>query len=313
MSEDRKRSPGSRRLRESTLKFLYACDVAGVAPEELGEVYWPLAQEHDLRQLAKGRLAALRQLEDGKNGRTGRATALAKHSDAILTAMRAHDEADAAREQWMRLRGNVSEIGHGIDELITALKGATDEDAAQLLGASLAPVFASYQKLPEIITALEEAALPCPAARKSLEPVEGALKRLRELAKIAGAIEDPRLGLEDEQIADLQRRATRISSEQKGPQKRATEIWATLEGLDELIEATSENYKLSRIDPVDRCILRQAIYEIRYDDSIPPLVALDEALELAKVFGSEDSRAFINGILNALLPSGDTKAKAENA
>ncbi|NTU90069.1 MAG: transcription antitermination factor NusB [Actinobacteria bacterium] len=67
--------------------------------------------------------------------------------------------------------------------------------------------------------------------------------------------------------------------------------------LDEKIVSISENWTLSRMPVVDRNILRIAIYELIYDEEIPPSVAINEAVELAKLFGGEESSKFVNGIL----------------
>jgi transcription antitermination protein NusB len=70
--------------------------------------------------------------------------------------------------------------------------------------------------------------------------------------------------------------------------------------IDEIVAKLSENWRLERLAPVDRNILRLAIYEMRIDHKdTPPKVAIDEALELAKKFSSEESSLFLNGILDA--------------
>ena len=73
---------------------------------------------------------------------------------------------------------------------------------------------------------------------------------------------------------------------------------AHLPEIDERIKRYSENYEFHRISPVDRNILRLAIYEMLYRDDIPPVVSINEAIELAKTFGSGDSGRFVNGILD---------------
>jgi N utilization substance protein B len=68
--------------------------------------------------------------------------------------------------------------------------------------------------------------------------------------------------------------------------------------IDELIEKFSEHWRLDRISIIDRNILRMAIFELLFREDIPPRVTLNEAIDLGKRFGSEDSSAFINGILD---------------
>lgn len=70
--------------------------------------------------------------------------------------------------------------------------------------------------------------------------------------------------------------------------------------LDRLIEQYSENWRLDRINMIDRNILRMALFELLYCEEIPPKVTINEAIDLGKRFGSEDSGSFINGILDRI-------------
>jgi transcription antitermination factor NusB len=68
--------------------------------------------------------------------------------------------------------------------------------------------------------------------------------------------------------------------------------------LDRMIRRSSKNWRVERMSRVDRNILRIAIYEVLYRKDVPPKVSIDEAVELGKQYGTEDSGAFINGILD---------------
>jgi N utilization substance protein B len=68
--------------------------------------------------------------------------------------------------------------------------------------------------------------------------------------------------------------------------------------IDDRIRKYCENYEFRRISAVDRNVLRLAIYEMLYRDDIPPVVSINEAIELAKTFGGGDSGRFVNGILD---------------
>ena len=76
---------------------------------------------------------------------------------------------------------------------------------------------------------------------------------------------------------------------------------ANIENLDERIGALAKNWEFSRIAKTDLALLRLATYEILFRLDIPPAVVIDEALELAKAFSTENSRKFLNGILDKLL------------
>jgi transcription antitermination protein NusB len=71
--------------------------------------------------------------------------------------------------------------------------------------------------------------------------------------------------------------------------------------LDTMIVAASENWRLERMSIIDRNVLRIALFEMLYRPEIPPKVSINEAIDLGKTFGSPDSGAFINGILDRLL------------
>ncbi len=72
------------------------------------------------------------------------------------------------------------------------------------------------------------------------------------------------------------------------------------EEIDSLISSSSDNWSLARMSRVDRNILRMAVYELLYCPDIPPKVTLNEAIDLGKLYGSENSGSFINGILDAV-------------
>ena len=71
--------------------------------------------------------------------------------------------------------------------------------------------------------------------------------------------------------------------------------------INSLVESVSENWKISRMGKVDISILRMAIYELNYLDDVPVNVTINEAVEIGKKFGTEDTPAFVNGILDHLV------------
>jgi len=70
--------------------------------------------------------------------------------------------------------------------------------------------------------------------------------------------------------------------------------------IDTVIERYSSNWKLSRMSCVDRNILRIAVFELLYCADIPPKVSINEAIDVGKRFGTDESGAFINGILDSI-------------
>jgi transcription antitermination factor NusB len=75
-------------------------------------------------------------------------------------------------------------------------------------------------------------------------------------------------------------------------------VWENKTELDRWIRGSSKHWRVERMSRVDRNILRIAIYEVLHRKDVPPKVSIDEAVELGKRYGTEESGAFINGILD---------------
>ena len=70
--------------------------------------------------------------------------------------------------------------------------------------------------------------------------------------------------------------------------------------IDALVERFSQNWKIDRMSSVDRNVMRIAVYELLYCDDIPPKVSINEAVDIGKKFGTQESGAFINGIMDSI-------------
>lgn len=75
---------------------------------------------------------------------------------------------------------------------------------------------------------------------------------------------------------------------------------ARIDELDRVIKETAQNWELSRMATIDRCILRFGTYELLFEDDIPPKVTINEAVNLAKKFSQGDSGKFVNGVLDKI-------------
>ncbi|PWI58785.1 transcription antitermination factor NusB [Sulfoacidibacillus thermotolerans] len=71
--------------------------------------------------------------------------------------------------------------------------------------------------------------------------------------------------------------------------------------IDSILDRYSQEWEVTRMPGVDRSILRIAVYELLFEEDLPPAVAIDEAVSLSKVYGTENSSKFVNGVLSALL------------
>jgi N utilization substance protein B len=100
----------------------------------------------------------------------------------------------------------------------------------------------------------------------------------------------------------------RIGEIETPPSERAQELAARLTSgtvdrlavIDAALEEASKNWRLERMPVIDRLILRMGIYELLYETSTPSPVVIDEALELARRFSTDEAVPFINGVLDAV-------------
>ncbi|MGW8195074.1 MAG: transcription antitermination factor NusB [Desulforhopalus sp.] len=84
-------------------------------------------------------------------------------------------------------------------------------------------------------------------------------------------------------------------------------ITANIEKIDGLISDSATNWRLERIAATDRNLLRVAVFEMLEQEDVPPQVAINEAVEIAKRFAGENSPKFINGVLDAINSSLQSK------
>lgn len=77
-------------------------------------------------------------------------------------------------------------------------------------------------------------------------------------------------------------------------------ILERIQEIDEILAEISSGWKLNRMGKVDLTVMRLAIYEIKFDKDIPTKVAINEAVEIAKIFGGDSSGSFVNGVLAKL-------------
>lgn len=89
--------------------------------------------------------------------------------------------------------------------------------------------------------------------------------------------------------------------DKKDLEEKVGKIMTRIPDLDEKINQVAEGWKTRRMGKVELTILRLALFEMKEDETVPEKVAINEAVELAKKFGGDDSPAFVNGILARLV------------
>lgn len=78
---------------------------------------------------------------------------------------------------------------------------------------------------------------------------------------------------------------------------KCREIFSKITEIDDAINASAKGWKTKRMSKMDLAILRLAVYEMKYEETIPDKVSINEAVELAKQYGTDDSASFVNGVL----------------
>lgn len=99
------------------------------------------------------------------------------------------------------------------------------------------------------------------------------------------------LGMMDDELENItEEDAAYINS-------KCSDIIAKIPELDEAINASTTGWKTTRMGKVDLSIIRLAVYEIKFEEDVPAKVAINEAVELAKAYGTDNSASFVNGVL----------------
>lgn len=99
--------------------------------------------------------------------------------------------------------------------------------------------------------------------------------------------------------------AWEFSSKNSPVNKKSQKIIEKVKKIDEYIKEAAPMWPLEKINKMDLAILRQAIFELLIEKSTPPKVIVDEAVEIAKKYGSESSPSFVNGALGKLISQND--------
>ena len=143
----------------------------------------------------------------------------------------------------------------------------------------------------------------------------GTRRRARELAMQALFYMDINDNLSDELLERFCRNFSPSPKTMSFLLKLVNGVLETKPEIDALIVRFSKNWKINRMSYVDRNVMRIAVYELLYCTDIPSKVSINEAVDVGKKYGSEESGAFINGIIDSIriaMDTGEICAKAES-
>lgn len=280
-----------RQIREAVVQYLYAADPSEpLLPAPLESPALELLLEPLRHRLTTARAKAVVHLQQGRGQSREPYTKvvrrlarleLAEEGDSSLRAVHELDQAEASFQT-------------DLDLLQRELHG--NKDAARL-AALLEQLRLANQQSRAAAARLSSATPDLPALasiREDALALTTALPRYAERLEDALAPQTP----ERSELRAVRRALTTVTEMQDNLTDILEGLAKHLHTLDEHIHASLENYRPERIDRVDRAILRLGTYELLHGPELPPAVAINEAIELARAFGTTDSPRFVNGILD---------------
>lgn len=285
-----------RHIREAAVQFLYFADLEnGPDAAAVEDAFWQLVQEGSLRKLVQAKVKAVLHIAQGRGGRLGK---LVERTPAALASLKAVDGTSALSAALKKINTAESKLSAALDLLKTANLSKSGGDH---LENRLREVFAAARSLAPLRLAWEHALEDFPAWRNKLEAVTAAIVQLGRVSDRLVAIESPDSGGPGlpgfEHLRSGQKEILAFREETK---KLVSGILSNKEVIDARLAGVVENYAPERVAPVDRAVLRLGAHEILHCADIPRAVSINEAIEVAKVFGGTDSARFVNGVLDAL-------------
>ena len=285
-----------RDIRESAVQFLYFADLEeGPNPFDMQDTFWEIIQENSLRKLHHAKAKAIFHLAQGRQSRIEK---LAELIPLTLAELKAAGNLTDLSVPLRALLRKESKLNAAIDLLKSSVQTKSDES---LIEPRIADVYLANRVLNDARTEWQSALNDYPLWRNKTEAITAAVNHLERISERLDALENldsaemPSHGFEH-----LHASSSEITSFRHDTEKLVQGILHQKESIDEKLANLIENYTPQRVDPVDRAILRMGAYEIVYCDDIPRAVSINEAIEIAKKFGTTDSARFINGILDAV-------------
>lgn len=289
--------PSPRQIREAVVQFLYCADLEGGAdPAALREPFWDFVSESDLRKLLIATFRAVHHLASGREDRLIEFQQRANSATPLLAANLATENLPPVLNRISRLESDWSQAFDHLEHL------PKDDDDASVT-AKFAPALQRLFRIDRDLAAaradfIDQAAL-LPALRGSLEPVTASIRRLQRISDRIRMVEEPEKFPDQGDLAKLRDSKSELASLRQTTDSWVDSVLAHKDAIDNKLGAVIENFAPSRIDPVDRAILRLATHEL-LNTTTPAKVVINEAIELAKRFGTTDSKRFVNGILDKI-------------
>ncbi len=297
-----------RQVREAVIQFLYCADLEGGAdPADLREPFWEFVTESDRRSLL---IATFKTVHHLSHGRTTRLDEFYKREEAAQTALAAWPEAEALKTCLARITKLERKWTESLIALEKLSRDGDDSEIVSSFGAGLAALFAVDHDLENARNEFLNGMEAHPNLRGRLEAVAATIRRLQRVSDRLRMVEEPEKFPEQTDLSRLRDSREHMAELRKDADALTDQVIKHKEALDAELAGIVENFVPERVDPVDRAVLRLAAYEIKFAD-VPAKVAINEAIELAKRFGTNDSQRFVNGVLDKLAKCHSASSESE--
>lgn len=289
--------PSRRQIREAAIQFLYCSDLEGGAePSALREPFWEFLTETDRRNL---HVATYRTVHHLAHGREARLVEFVERSEIAAVHLAAYPQAESLKILLNRLLVLESSWSLAFSKMERIPRDGDDGDVAEGLASTLAHLFKIDRDLAFHRAQFLKESEDFPALKAQTEAVSASIRRLQRISDRLRMVESPEKFPEQADLAKLRESQADIALLRNQTDALVDAVLHAKPRVDEKIASILENYVPERVDPVDRAILRLGTYELVMTDT-PPKVVINEAIELAKRFGTTDSKRFVNGLLDKI-------------
>jgi N utilization substance protein B len=290
--------PSRRQIREAVVQFLYCADLEGGGdPTALRESFWRFVTESDRKTLALAIWKGMRHLAKSREERHDE---FLKRLPDALEAL----AGEPSLESGATLLERIASLEHEWSSRLHALSNIRRDDDADLVTErftdGIERLFSIERDLVAARTGFLRILEDHPALRPRLEPIAGTLNRLARISERLLQLEHPEDFPEQSDFKKILSSKASIEKLRTEADRMADAVLGLKPQLDEQLNAVIENFAPERIDPIDRAILRLGAWEILHNPDVPNPVAINEAVDLAKEFGTTDSGRFVNGILDQI-------------
>ncbi len=295
--------PTRRQIREATIQFLYYADLEGGAdPASLRDPFWEFLSENDRRNL---QLATARVVKHLASGREDRLSEFVQRAEASKPHLKAHPPAEPLLILLNRLLALESSWSICFQKIRNISKNGNNDSISDELENALQAFFLIDQDLAAQRELFLKSTFDFPDLKAHYEASAASIRRLQRISERVRMVENPENFPDQADLVKLRRSRQEIREIRSSTDTLVDGILEAKEQIDAQIATVLENYVPERIDPVDRAILRLGAFELMHTKT-PQKAILNEAIELAKKYGTTNSQRFVNGILNEISRSLDS-------